>query len=456
MISFIKKSLLAFPRLPIIVALSWLGSAHAFALTINEFSLIPSHTPQNIAAGSDGNLWIADGLVSKVTPTGSVTDYTPNVNTSWLTLGPDGNIWFSEYGSGVSYVGKVTPGGVMNQYSVAAGFISFGNLMTAGPDGNIYAFNGGVDKIFQINPSGSLTNQFATPTFNEGVQTLVAGPDGDIWYTTFNNHKIGKMTTSGSYTEYTVATTYGSHIVGMTAGPDGNLWFTVNDSQGAIGKITTAGTITLYPLPTSGEQPTDITAGADGNLYFTENAGNKIGKITTAGTITEYNVPTPSSGPDGITAGPSGNIWFTESLADKMGELVIPKAPVLTAKLTQVVSGAQTIVDVTSGVSGNPDPASITILSGPSHGTAVDPPGTITYKPDKGYIGTDSLTYRVCSLDDGALCSQSTLTFNVVAPGAPDTGYGPPPHSESWLPFVISIVLFSLAGITVRIKNRLS
>jgi hypothetical protein len=61
------------------------------------------------------------------------------------------------------------------------------------------------------------------------------------------------------------------------------------------------------------------------------------------------------------------------------------------------------------------DPASVTIVSGPSNGTVtVDPAtGVVTYTPDPDHVGTDTFTYRVC--DTGGLCSDAEVTVTTTA-----------------------------------------
>ncbi|MDH3307120.1 MAG: Ig-like domain-containing protein [Acidimicrobiia bacterium] len=61
------------------------------------------------------------------------------------------------------------------------------------------------------------------------------------------------------------------------------------------------------------------------------------------------------------------------------------------------------------------DPASATILTGPTDGVvSIDPnTGVITYTPNAGFVGVDSFTYEVCD-DDGA-CDSATVTVDVNA-----------------------------------------
>jgi VCBS repeat-containing protein len=58
------------------------------------------------------------------------------------------------------------------------------------------------------------------------------------------------------------------------------------------------------------------------------------------------------------------------------------------------------------------DPASVTVLSGPSNGsTSVNPDGSIDYTPDADFFGSDSFTYQVC--DFAGACDSATVDITV-------------------------------------------
>jgi uncharacterized repeat protein (TIGR01451 family) len=68
------------------------------------------------------------------------------------------------------------------------------------------------------------------------------------------------------------------------------------------------------------------------------------------------------------------------------------------------------------------DPATVAVVSGPTHGTVtVDPAtGEITYTPDPDYDGPDSFTYQIC--DVSGECSTATVSVGVA--GVPDPPVG--------------------------------
>jgi virginiamycin B lyase len=104
------------------------------------------------------------------------------------------------------------------------------DFITAGPDGNLWFTEFNTNKIGRITTAGVVTGEFATPTAGSGPEGITTGPDGNLWFTEENTNKIGRITTSGTITEFPLPTNCGSSFGcapdGITAGPDGNLWFT--------------------------------------------------------------------------------------------------------------------------------------------------------------------------------------------------------------------------------------
>lgn len=63
----------------------------------------------------------------------------------------------------------------------------------------------------------------------------------------------------------------------------------------------------------------------------------------------------------------------------------------------------------------------ISNVSTPSHGTAVNNGGVVTYTPATGYVGVDTFTYTV---SDGTLTATGTITINVANSGSGGGGGG--------------------------------
>jgi streptogramin lyase len=218
-----------------------------------------------MAAGSQAEPTLAD-----MTPSAQMTEFYLGISSFYnvwdIASGPDGNLWFTETpcgfcgGSGPPKIGRITPTGVVTEFSAGITGKGFGDI-TAGPDGALW---------------------FTEPS-------SLSGP----------SDRIGRITPTGTVTEFSHGITPGSHPYGITTGPDKNLWFTEMDGH-RIGRITPDGMVTEFPL-SAGNGPTGIAAGPDGNLWFTWPHGprvgvdlDRIGRITADGTITSSR---PASAP---------------------------------------------------------------------------------------------------------------------------------------------------------------
>lgn len=242
----------------------------------------------DIAAGSDGALWMTDDYevqIVALSTRGVFTKY-PLTNRTVpidITAGPDRALWFTAQGPGNgSSIERITTKGQISMYTVS------------------------VDNLLDI----------------------TTGPDGALWFTEPYVPAIGRITTRGKITQYTTGITGDPDSI--AAGPDGALWFTEQASNGGkIGRITTAGNVTEYSSGiTPGEEPYGIAAGPDGAMWFTEfegvRAAAKVGRISMQGSINLYSRGLDAqSGPSDITAGPDGRMWFVESVADKTGRLTL-------------------------------------------------------------------------------------------------------------------------------------
>lgn len=282
--------------------------------SVTEYSLPDTSQvrPWGITMGPDGNIWFTTDYghtIGRVTPTGAITQFPlPTTdNVLMVATGSDGALWVSVQGGTVFRV--TTSGAVTNTYTVGAD----GDGMALGPDGNIWLSGGGT--ISRVTPAGVVTD-FPVDGFTLRITT---GPDGNLWFTDtldfFTTGWIGRITLDGATTLFPVPADADGHTIpwGITAGPDGNLWFA--DELGRIGRVTTAGDFTFFPAA-PGSIPTDITSGPDGNLWFTAHQVGRVVRMTTSGQPTGFPLGAPYSGPYNIVAGPHNTVWFTEQGAN--------------------------------------------------------------------------------------------------------------------------------------------
>ena len=447
----------------LVILLAAAPYAHA-AAQVTEYNVPSSGSgTSGITYGPDGNIWFTErqtNKIGKMTPSGTFTEYSipsPNADPLSITPGPDGNIWFTE--NGANKIAKITPSGTISEYPITSAN-AFAISITAGPDGNLWFSEGNNDIIGKITPTGTIT-EYAIPVglYAAHPGGIASGADGKIWFTQLNANKIGSVTTNGVFAEYDIPTN-NSFPWDIAAGADGNYWFVEGSGSTThkVARITPAGVITEFPLLHTASNPWRIASGPGGSLWISEGSAlGLIAQINPNGTITEYNVPSTNAGAYDLVEDGDHNMWFAESASDKIAKISgfsYPVAPSVINHSSIVSTGSSIVVDVLTGVAGNPDANTLQIVSGPSHGTAVDPPNTITYTPNKGYTGQDSLIYRVCSIDNPLLCTQAVLSFNVVA-GIPNTGIGSNANNSSYGDHLfIAGTLSLLAAVFVLRRTR--
>jgi streptogramin lyase len=276
-----------------------------------------------LTVGSLGSPLLVGGSWAR--PASTITEFPLASGTDpyAITTGLDGNLWFTEYGTGK--IGRITPSGTVTEFPLASATSEPSGIATNTVGRKVWFTESAANKIGSISTrSPYAVQEYTLPTANSFPTDIVAGPDGNLWFTEFNTGKIGRITTAGSITEFPVPTT-NSGLYGIGVGPDGSVWFT-EDNANQIGRILVLSpyTVTEFPIPSSSSYPTDIVGGTDGNLWFTEEGlPGRVGRILAASpnTITEFPTPTPNSGPFGIAAGPDGDLWFAEAYTDDIGQM---------------------------------------------------------------------------------------------------------------------------------------
>jgi streptogramin lyase len=360
-------------------------------LTINEFPTpTPGSTPYDITVGPDGNLWFSESSANKigqVTPGGSFNEYpilTPNADPSCITAGPDGNLWFTE--SGTNQIGRITPNGTnVTQFKIPTSNSNPGRFISG--DGSLWFVEQYADQIGKVDPAtGSITQFHADVSVGSA---LSFGPDGNLWFTGGESYNtIGVVSPRDlSQVTYLPIPTPESGPVGITVGSDGNLWFT-EWSANKIANINPKNySVHEFPIPTLNSYPQLITNGPDGNLWFTEIVGDKIGQITTSGSFQEFPVPTGGSGPLSITVGPDFNIWFTEIYANKIGQyiLTLPASHLLISAASSSTTGVPFGFTVTALDNVN---RIVPGYAGTVHFTSSDPQATLP--ADYTFTATDN------------------------------------------------------------------
>src|SRR3990172_6889786 len=223
--------------------------------------------------------------------------------------------------------------GLLTQLAAGAPFRSFRiptsnsqpMFITLGPDGNMWFTDASANQIGRIDPMGNIT-EFVVPQADSAPMHIVAGADGALWFTEASGFPegIGRITTDGVFTGFAPGCAGGQPCSltpqGIAATPDGYIWFTDFISNSVVKLDPSTGTMTFFRIPTNGS-PAGITLGPDGALWFAEPNGGQIGRMDTAGNFTMFGPVSGVNGADRITAGPDGNLWFTQPFDNMIGRI---------------------------------------------------------------------------------------------------------------------------------------
>jgi streptogramin lyase len=284
---------------------------------------VATASAEEITVGPEGDIWFTEAgvnAVGRITPEGAITQYpvrTPDSGPNQITAGPDGDLWFTQQQA--DEIGSITPDGAIRELPIPTPAVG----IAVGADGGIWFTERslGPGTIGRLIPGGGL-QEFPVSRVYSAPASVAAGPEGNIWFTDVpsgSKSKIGRITPAGAVAQFPLPPfQYASDI---TAGPGGEIWFTVMGSsttKAAVGRISFTGAITETHIPGNFDVLGGITAGPEGNVWFADTLEDEIRRITPAGTLSEWEV---SDSPQGVAAAPDGDIWFTESPDTKIGRI---------------------------------------------------------------------------------------------------------------------------------------
>jgi hypothetical protein len=224
-------------------------------------------------AGICGGAGYTYGNIGVATTTGALAvhrtmscDY---IGSGGLTLGPDGNVWFTEQ----KHIGKITTAGTITEYQY---------------------------------PSSAASNSYGDVT---------TGPDGNVWFTEYNNNIVGKIVpATGKIIEYKLASSSLScNPSSIVAGKDGNLYFVCASNE--LGQITTGGAAKEFYEPYGlSYLPQALVIGGDKNVWFPDGYQAYIGEFnSTMNAFTNYVPPYTSGTVYQMVHGPDNNFWAQET-----------------------------------------------------------------------------------------------------------------------------------------------
>jgi streptogramin lyase len=143
----------------------------------------------------------------RITPNGQYTLFrTPNDEQYIysITAGPDGNLWagafqqdrYHQQAGAFAAIDRISVDGQFTVFPLpqrpASSNDFFAPSVTVGPDGNIWFTEGAFNRIGRMTLNGQIT-EYDVPTPNSRPNLITTGPDGNIWFTEAGNGQIGQF-----------------------------------------------------------------------------------------------------------------------------------------------------------------------------------------------------------------------------------------------------------------------
>jgi streptogramin lyase len=332
--------------------------AHAAPAVDGVFDLPGVTTNGQLAAGPDGNVWVAlEAAVARVQPDGTVTIF----NSAQLnnTLGsPQGGIasaggfiWVSQTaGAGQKTIVKIPPANPAAAEGVDVTDLTAGSsAMATGPDGNVWVgIPGKLVRFTPANPAVSVT----FPIAGLAPKAIASATDNTLWITDATNGQLVNVTTGGVSKAYPVG---GNPQFVGGGGPGGQVAFgNPGSTPQRIGLLVPNGTPQLVDRP-NGSDPFGVAFGNDGAYWIAEFAGNRLARVTTDGQLTTLSgfPAVTGQGPRQIVAGPDNTLWAT---LDKPGDTANSKIARITGVEAPPVTNPGPGPDQTPTGGGTPPP----------------------------------------------------------------------------------------------------
>jgi len=329
------------------IATSFYTAAEAQELNVRKPQVIDGYSIVDFAIAGDGGIWLIEKsktnqrvpeVLVEIDSFGKQKEYKEGLTAPagdgvrMLAIAPDGSVWFLEAGK----IGRRSPQGKIEEFSVAIDDDTRISSLTVGPDGNLWFVR--PKSIGKITQDGVVT-QYQTgrlpPSF---LLDITYGLDGSIWFTDKEN-LVGKIAQDGAMKEFKIGAEKPVMLGSIVTGPEGNMWFTVRQGN-SIGKITPQGLVTTYFSIIGGRFFIQgLAAGPDNNIWYTVPRRNVLGRVSVDGKVSEYPIKSAFLINDAgvkesvkvdnfyvskITFSPKGELWFLDEKNGFVGRIDPP------------------------------------------------------------------------------------------------------------------------------------
>ncbi len=257
--------------------LAWIDSTANIVRTANAGGTVTALTGS--VAGYDSMVAVgADLWLSKP---GGIDKFTPNLSTAALgaaspvgtfavasvmrmAIGPDGNVWVVEKGTGVDTLNRFTPAGVL--VGSPTNFASNSADPTAivlGPDNAMWVIQSGLTSVARFETTLAKAD-FVLPA-GSSLTSLASASDGGVWLTETASNNVARLSyANGAFTRVAYLAPSAFGLKDVAAGPDGNVWAvgTVANRVAKFGTVlpttTIAATTTTAPTTTIAAPTTTV------------------------------------------------------------------------------------------------------------------------------------------------------------------------------------------------------
>ena len=295
---------------------------------------------QSMAIDSTGRVWLAEKVGRKLAvydpekkefATYSIPSSWGEMGLSNITLGPEGDIWFTvtrwvESAEEPHILGRFSPAdGYFTKYAIPHNSVPEELIVDA--NGTIWFFASNKNYLYRVDPKTFALKGYPIPTANSTPKSLAADQKGHIWFVESNANKIGEFDPElETFHEYEVLTQF-ANLGQLSIDKHGKIWF-VEVTANRIGAFSPEQKrFDEAIIPTPSSTPVALVNDDNGNVWFLEYKGNKVGVFNPeTAMFHEYDIPNYGSLPADMAIDRKRSVlWFTQSSTDakRLGMLSI-------------------------------------------------------------------------------------------------------------------------------------
>jgi virginiamycin B lyase len=302
------------------------GHASAAPAVDGEFPIAGGVGSDNdIVEGPDGNMWVTlqnSNGVARITPAGSVTEFTLDNTSFGIAAGPDDNLWVST----TIGVIKVPPGDPDNATAYDVGLTN-GRGIVAGPDGRMWV--AGADQLVSFDPADPEGTDDSTAIAGLAPHGMSVGSDGLLWIADGNGRVISATAeATPTITPYDIQIAMAGGAQDVAGGPNGQVAYAAptTDPQ-TVGRITPGQNPLMTELLAS--DPFGVTFAPDGAYWIARSQANDLLRLTPDGQTSMLTGFAASGGvgPRKIATGPDDTLWVTLDTPEKVARVTGVEAP---------------------------------------------------------------------------------------------------------------------------------